>query len=739
MKNSIVSAVLLTFLLLAPPTFAQEAAPAPVTPATSAVPEVPPTTQTPSVSPVPANQALTDLQNSALWQAYLAAYTDLNPIINPGRDIKAMLEQLDGFEFSSETKKKLFDVFGNESPLHLKLQKLGNGNSDLSILVDSLEYQDPKTGSKAHMSALTGKVTYNKLYTKGHAIASMSSFSYDDGKTMKGTAKDFSFVSDQKLGSYGLWFGTGAFKLDQLAIDDSTHDLHLKVDGMSIKSDVKQHGKLLDLGFDYVVKSINWGNDGVGPVHLAARVVNIDEKEFAAITEKSNKLNQAKQTNEERVAAASSILKDFGLATLKHGGALDIQDFSVQYHGMTAGLNGRVSFDKIQNSDLESPKLIANKITARINLHIPTVLVAEISRIFSRSNLEAQSKKTGQPVTDEAVEEMAKANVSKMTEKMLKNKWIRIEHGTIYSTIEFKTGKLFVNGQPVALPQDSSAQSNPKIIDSSQGSNIANEPKKTLAEGSSNPDTVVARVNGTSITAGWLDQAYAAERNNIQLKDWQRSPTKRALLEKLIDQMLLYQKAVELTLDQQPNVPKAPWLDRFRQVLQNYFERLKFVISPPNSEEVSHYFNEHPALFTNRRSFHFEETSVAATPEQSAMIEGKLSQASTPTAVKEILNGGNMSFRSSIVDLLSEQLPLDHLDQYAAMKDGQVTITNNSSGFTVLQLIHSELKSVTLEQTSPTIERFLFNKRVNDYIANQVKTQRATAKIEYFGEFSASP
>ena len=468
MKNFIVSVSLLSFLLLAHQSYSQENAQAPDSAAASAVQEAPAALQVPTVSAAPPPQPPFDIQNSVLWQGYLAAFSDLDPISNPGRNIKTTIEQLDKFEFSPETKKKLFDLFGKENPLHLKSKKLGNGNTELLIEVESLDYQNPKTLSKIHSSELTGKVTYNKLYNRSHAFAAMPSFSFDDGKTIKVTANDFSYASEQTLGAYGLWLGTGTFKLDHFAIDDSTSDLHVKVDGTSIKSDIKQHGKLLNIGFDYVVKSINWGKDGLGPVHLAASLVNIDEKEFAALSEKSKALNKTQQTNEERLAATTGIIKDFGLATLKHGGAVDIQDFSVQYHGKTARLNGHIGFDKIEKSDWESIKTIGNKITAKFNLHLPTSLVTDISRVFARSNLEAQNKKNGQAVTDKAVDEKAQEMASNIIGKMVTNKWIQIKNDTIFSTIELKEGKLFANGQPVSSSQDSSAQANPKINNLSQ-------------------------------------------------------------------------------------------------------------------------------------------------------------------------------------------------------------------------------------------------------------------------------
>jgi len=417
----------------------------------SSVPAVPATPQTPAVITDSGQQALYEFKNSALWQAYIAALTDLKQVLSPDISIKTRLEHIDGFEFSSETKKKLFDLFGNENSLHLKTKKFDNGNTDLLFVLDSLDYQDPQTGSKAHTSALTGKTSYNKLYTKAHTDISMPLFSYDNNKSMKLTANDFSLATDQTLAYSSMWFGTNVVKLDHFAIDDSATAMHIKLDGISIKSDIKKHGKLVDIEFDYFIKSINWGNDGLGSAHIAFRINKIDGKKFAAISKNAEKLDQTNLTNEERVAAGTEVLKEFALDALNHGATLDIQDISVQYHGLTVGLNGHIAFNNIQRSDLESPKAIGEKVIARFNVHIPMPLVTEIARNFSRKSLEAQNK-NGQPVTDKAVNAMAKVMIDKGMEKLLKEKWIHIKNDTILSTIEYKTGNLYINGKITSLP-----------------------------------------------------------------------------------------------------------------------------------------------------------------------------------------------------------------------------------------------------------------------------------------------
>ena len=456
MKKLFISSALIVSLCLSSPAFAQEVTPASAIPLTSGAPATP---QSPSINTAPENKDLKDFLDSPLWEAYFAALKELGPILNPGDNIKAKIEHLDGFEFSTETRKKFFDLFGNDNPLHMKSKKLGNGNTDFTFVLDSLDYLDPKTGSKTHTSALTGKAMFNKSYNKVNTNASMPSINFDDGKSMQVTAHDLSLASNQAHGYSWLWFGTEVVKLDHLAIDNSTPDLHLNFDGMSMKENVKKHGKLVDFEMDFSLKSVNWGNEGLGPVHMALRLSNIDGKKFADINEDAKNLDQAKLTQEERVAAVTGMLRKFGLATLNNGASIDIQDISVKYHDMTAGLNGRITFNNVQSSDFESQKLIWEKVVARINVRVPMALVIDISRVTSRNNLEQQNIKNkilnqpAQPVTDDAVNMMAKAMVDNLIGKLLQEKLVQIKHDTLLSTIEIKQGKFIINGKEVPLPE----------------------------------------------------------------------------------------------------------------------------------------------------------------------------------------------------------------------------------------------------------------------------------------------
>ena len=83
----------------------------------------------------------------------------------------------------------------------------------------------------------------------------------------------------------------------------------------------------------------------------------------------------------------------------------------------------------------------------------------------------------------------------------------------------------------------------------------------------------------------------------------------------------------------------------------------------------------------------------------------------------------------------AEQLPLNSLDTFAKMKDGQAMMLPAANGVQVVVLAGSRLQPVSEEQARPAIEQFMLNERKRKLIEEDVKAMRAAAKIEYVGKF----
>lgn len=434
--NTICRSALFGALLLTATAHAQNASPVQVSPSVA--------------DAQAAKRAVDGMMNSDLFQCYVAATKELAPIWS-NNNIRSKLLQIKKFDFSTETKQKLRHLYGDDHPLHFQTKTTANGDVEVSYILDELIYQEPNSQTKTHIAALTGKSVYLKHNTRYGINSALPSVHVDVGNDMQIYAHDLTYSESKTLGNSGLWFGSSEFKLGHLSVDVSSKNVHLKIDDTAIRSEVKKRGTVIDVEVDSVTKSINWGGDGLGPVHTAYRLSNVDSKAIASFAQSEDRISKSKMPDDARAAITLHMFSKLGIAALKGGAAIDIQDISVQYHGMTAGLDGRVAFDKVQDADLDSPMSLLPKLNLHVNLHAPKELLMEVLRMVVRSKL-AESANHDVAVTEQMVESAAMAATNKLLELPLKEKWIRVEHGTLLSTIYFKAGKLTVNGEAFRAP-----------------------------------------------------------------------------------------------------------------------------------------------------------------------------------------------------------------------------------------------------------------------------------------------
>ena len=81
-------------------------------------------------------------------------------------------------------------------------------------------------------------------------------------------------------------------------------------------------------------------------------------------------------------------------------------------------------------------------------------------------------------------------------------------------------------------------------------------------------------------------------------------------------------------------------------------------------------------------------------------------------------------------------LPLQSLDAFGRMKDGQAMLLPNPNGVQVVVVAGTRSQPLTEDQARPIIEQYLLNERKRKLVEDDVKAMRAAAKIEYVGKFA---
>src|SRR6267143_3921514 len=245
---------------------------------------------------------------------------------------------------------------------------------------------------------------------------------------------------------------------------------------------------------------------------------------------------------------------------------------------------------------------------------------------------------------------------------------------------------------------------------------------------------IAAKVNGDEISVHQINNAIARG-NDIPPDEAKQAAAQT--LERIIDQELLVQKALKDKLDRDPQVMRSIE-DAKRQILARaYIERAVVASSTESREEIRKFYQENPALFERRRIYRVHELAVVAPREKLDALKAATAAAKSLQDVTAWLKSQKLAFQVAISNRPAEQIPLNILPQVFEMREGQIAVIPTSRGASVVQLLQAQEASLSEQQATPIIERYLHNRKQLAVAQAEVKRLREQAKIEYVGEFEA--
>ena len=241
------------------------------------------------------------------------------------------------------------------------------------------------------------------------------------------------------------------------------------------------------------------------------------------------------------------------------------------------------------------------------------------------------------------------------------------------------------------------------------------------------------KVNKEEITVHQINYLLQQQRG---LRPEQAEAASKQILERLIDQELALQKASEMKLDRDPRVMQQLEAAKREVIARAYIERAGEGVPKPTAEEINKYYEDHPALFKERRVYSLQEIAVEATPDQIPALKTQLEASKNIAGFVEYLKANDFRFTGNQAVRAAEQLPLASLETFAKLKDGQALLNVTASGAQVIVLAGSRAQPVTLEQARPAIEQFIVNERKRDIVAKDLKAMRDAATIQYVGKYA---
>ncbi|WP_373991823.1 DUF945 family protein [Duganella sp. BuS-21] len=397
----------------------------------------------PKRNPLP--EFITDENSATLDQAA----KELRAAQGDERNVARQLANYARFEFSPELRPKLKAIFGSERPLPMQRAPDSKGQINyVATLAPYLWVQG--NGTDFSWSELSAKVSTDKAGRSMNVDASWPSLVIARQEGSMGV-RDMRMTSRLQYGADGMGYGTTTFGIASITVREvavggrEAAEL-MRFEDMQARSQSVRRGAMVDIGYRSSIKAIVFGAERVERTSFAFRLTNIPVKAMAELEKDMRDQKIGQLAPEAQVQLTLRKVTDFGKRVAKAGATLYIDDLSAAYRGNTASLKGSLTFHKVVDADFDNVTALMKKLVARFSLRLPVALVRDVGRALA-----AKSVNPDAPDAARQIDAGADGLVSMVVGKAVSGGYAVVEKDELRSMIEFRNGRLTVNGQVLDL------------------------------------------------------------------------------------------------------------------------------------------------------------------------------------------------------------------------------------------------------------------------------------------------
>src|SRR5439155_27355015 len=123
---------------------------------------------------------------------------------------------------------------------------------------------------------------------------------------------------------------------------------------------------------------------------------------------------------------------------------------------------------------------------------------------------------------------------------------------------------------------------------------------------------------------------------------------KREIVDRLIDQQLAKQRAIQKKLDRSPDILQAIEAAKSEILARAYLQEVAAAQERPTPDEVKKYYAEHPELFAQRRLYVLEEIALAQTNSITPALRERVAKANSIDRKSTRLNSSHVAISYAV-------------------------------------------------------------------------------------------
>ena len=243
---------------------------------------------------------------------------------------------------------------------------------------------------------------------------------------------------------------------------------------------------------------------------------------------------------------------------------------------------------------------------------------------------------------------------------------------------------------------------------------------------------VVAKVNNDEISIHQINSALARIPN---LSPANVASARKEILDKLINQQLAVQQALDKKLDRSPEVMMMIDASRREILTRAYLSQLVSGSAKPTDEEVKQFYTSHPQLFAERRIYNLQEIALQKPHPSVGDLQSRVTGKSMADIAASLKND-NITFASNGGTRAAEQIAIPILTELAKFKDGETGVIETPEATMIIHIESTQLAPVKEDVALVRIPQFLANQKAKAIINDKFAQLKSQAKIEYMNEFA---
>jgi EpsD family peptidyl-prolyl cis-trans isomerase len=243
-----------------------------------------------------------------------------------------------------------------------------------------------------------------------------------------------------------------------------------------------------------------------------------------------------------------------------------------------------------------------------------------------------------------------------------------------------------------------------------------------------------ARIDGTEITVHQINYRLQRERG---LRPEQMDEASRKVLEQLIDEQLIVEKAEKVKMDKEQGAEQALAAARNEVLARAYVEQAAQSVAAPTDQAMHAYFDDNQALFSQRRVYTLQEYLAKVSEDKIPALRTLVDDGKSTAGIEAWFKAENAPFRGQQSTHPAEQIPLSSLKALAAIQDGHGLVASAGNQVHVTYVTASTSAPVTFDKAKPAIGQFLAIEARRKTTESNMSALRTSGKIDYAPQYAA--